>query len=183
MKVYKKGDFMEIKGLSTDTLYCIDVNQYNTVLGELDWNEEDLFKIYENTLEEVLSDIFGNTNFNLEVTEFWHPRYYNYEGDKIYFDLTLSDENWNQILETIEDDFWQYVKDYYTSKDGFISLVDIEPKQFIEKLQQKDPIHIGILLEYIIEKNFDIYDLQFRFFTECEETFPYIDNEEDKDEY
>lgn len=101
----------------------------------------------ENT---ILKDI------SFEYESLAKPRFYNYENDKINGYVNLPLDMVIEYMNNNAEEFQQYLKDNYSSRDGFTSFVPTNLDDFRKELKSdlsKDVDRdLGILVEFIIEK-------------------------------
>lgn len=101
----------------------------------------------ENT---ILKDI------SFEYESLAKPRFYNYENDKINGYVNLPLDMVIEYMNNNAEEFQQYLKDNYSSRDGFMSFVPTNLEDFRKELKSdlsKDVDRdLGILVEFIIEK-------------------------------
>jgi len=116
---------------------------------------------------------------DLEFSELYSPRFYNYSNDGIYFTCSIdrdSFKDWLIDLTSAGGEIWDYIADSieqrHTSYSGFHSFHSNEPKEWIKDLlkldldNDKTVYKLGFIIsEYIDEsKKFD--DINFDFESE-----------------
>lgn len=110
---------------------------------------------------EGLNDLIYSENTILKDISFEYeslarPRFYNYENDKINGYVNLPLDTVIEYMNNNAEEFQQYLKDNYSSRDGFTSFVPTNLDDFRKELKSdlsKDVDRdLGILVEFIIEK-------------------------------
>lgn len=175
--------------MNTSILPLINVGLYGTNLGEFyqDIDEEytDDFKqaiceYGKEKLEEILNEdsikkFIGD--FQIENVKFNSPMFYNYENDWLEFDFIV---NINSLLSTIyynvidDKDFWDYIKERYCSRSGFISFFPYEKEQYIHAIKTKENLEyvVAMYVMYLIEigQEVDLNWCQYDFEDDIQET-------------
>lgn len=161
--------------MTTGWLPLIQPGLYETYLGEmLNDIHEDYTTDFKNKLclesvsvmNEIFSEdwfvnIFGNVIASDATLH--SPQWYNYENDRIDFDLEIEEQKifdyWNTFEEWNKEDFFKWTKENYGSRSGFISFFSYERKDFEYALctiiQDNYNFNraVGMLLMYAIEKS------------------------------
>ena len=112
----------------------------------VDWNEyynAIAVKMCEE-IKDMLSDFVSDITFERVSS----PKYYNFENDSIYCDITF---DMDKVLEYINDNrdaFDEYIQSNYTSRDGFISSYTNNPVEWLEGWQE-DNHKVGSVLQFI----------------------------------
>ena len=83
------------------------------------------------------------------------PRYYNYENDSINIECTLSEDSMNNIMIYLvnnQPQFERYLKERYTSYDGFISRYSSNFTDWMNYLGNNEKMHhvFGSVLNFIL---------------------------------
>lgn len=84
------------------------------------------------------------------------PRFYNYETDKIECELDL---DWPALLAWTKqnlDSFDEYLKNNFTSRDGFWSFVPNNAKEFFNDLDNDFDRLSQVIIEYYILEHLDL---------------------------
>lgn len=84
-------------------------------------------------IEDAIREILPSAN--ITPTEVYHPRYYNFEKDELYFTLTCSASEYNALFERTVNDpaFENFLKSNYRSYDGFISFMADDLDEFYKQ--------------------------------------------------
>ena len=95
---------------------------------------------------------------NIEFEEIYSPKYYNYINDSINVKVTFSAENIRNIKAMIEehtDEWKEYLKQVYTSRDGFISRHSNSPdaEEWDIETALTNGHNAGAILEYLCGEN------------------------------
>lgn len=113
---------------NTDELNLFNMSYYGSMIEEMlwqyniDYNEVD--EISKDVALDILYTLFKENGLNcqIEALEVYHPKYYNYESESLNVVITLDKEALNKIFEVENDPhFNEWLKQYYSSYDGFIS--------------------------------------------------------------
>ena len=141
---------------------------YETYLGEYlggvprEWREEAEDKIGKLAVEiitDAFSDIFPNEfdvdeDFSLTYEGTYSPRYYNFETDSVNFTFKYSDELKNCMFDYVNgnDNFKKFLKDNYTSRDGFISFIPNNWEDWFDGWNMDEWKCVSALLRFLIEQ-------------------------------
>lgn len=141
-----------------------------TVYGDFEFDSNSyrntIVECFVHTLENHLPDWVEA----IENPELWSPRYYNFQTDKIYVTLTLTDDWRNKVVDFFEENAeWlrKRIKEDWTSRSGFTSYMENDYDLFLEHTMCEEPLYISVILQYAIELNtedldiygYDMYDL------------------------
>ena len=92
------------------------------------------------------------------------PRYYNYSNDSIECEIAPNMEAIKEYINKYQEEWSQYLKDNYTSYDGFCSFHsnDYKSEEWELNTACKDYHKLGAVLEFIAQnesiEEYDIYD-------------------------
>lgn len=146
---------MKLK-MNTSILPLIYPGLYGTNLGNI---YEDVYEEYKKDfksalceygkekIEEILNEesikkYIGDCK--IDNVKFGSPKWYNYENDWLEFDIEVQIDSsvYNKILDAIENkfgnDFWDFIKENYSSYDGFISLMPYTKEKYLLALNGED---------------------------------------------
>ena len=95
---------------------------------------------------------------NIEFEKICSPQYYNFVNDSINIKVTFSAENIRNIkamIEEHEDEWNEYLKQVYTSRDGFISCHSNSPdaEEWNIETALTDSHNAGAILDFICAEN------------------------------
>jgi hypothetical protein len=142
----------------------------STVYGDFEFDSNSyrntIVECFVHTLENHLPDWVEA----IENPELWSPRYYNFQTDKIYVTLILTDDWKNKVVDFFEENAeWlrKRIKEDWTSRSGFTSFMENDYDLFLEHTMCEEPLYISTILQYAIELNtedldiygYDMYDL------------------------
>ena len=82
------------------------------------------------------------------------PKYYNFENDSIYIDVEFDVETVENYLIANGNEFSEYLKQRYTSRDGFISYFSNDMKDWMD-VWHGDNHMVGAVLDFIL-RNEDV---------------------------
>lgn len=113
----------------------------------LDWD------LYHETIARKMCDFVEEElrPFVSEITfeRIASPKYYNYENDAIYIDVEFDVETVENYLIANGNEFSEYLKERYTSHDGFVSFFSNSCKEWFGVWQ--DHTHmVGAVLDFIL---------------------------------
>lgn len=161
-----------------------------TVYGDFEFDSNsyrnDIVDCFVNTLVQYLPDWVES----IENPELWSPRYYNFQTDKIYVTLTLTDDWRNKVVDFFEKNAeWlkKRIKEDWTSRSGFTSFMENDYNLFLEHTMCEEPLYISTILQYAIELNEeketeDMYEeitdetLESFYMRHCYEEYVYLQN-------
>ena len=161
-----------------------------TIYGDFEFD----FNSYSNTIVDcfvhTLENHLPDWVESIENPELWSPRYYNFQTDKIYATLTLTDDWKNKVVDFFEENAeWlrKRIKEDWTSRSGFTSYMENDYDLFLEHTMCEEPLYISAILQYAIELNEkketdDMYEeitdetLENFYERHCFEEFVYLQN-------
>ena len=170
--------------------YCID-DDFSE--GHVDFDSEGFWDRYDNSkfvaeirkrasdyitdeIKPFLVDLgFGITD--VVVHDIVSPKYYNFSTDELYFDLIVDENFTENLAQKVENEFYdnglaKFLKDNYTSYDGFMSFTANTLDGLIEGIREGDVREISAFLTWHFSKHFDGIDWRdcvyedFPFYTE-----------------
>jgi len=130
--------------------YCEDI-EYD----DLDFDYEDFYSqcaegIFYGVFDELVSrDLIKDMTFE----KLSSPKYYNFANDSIYVTITLQDKNVSAIMSYLNgyiEDFTEYIKDNYTSRDGFISSYSNDVQEWLCEESLEHSHKLGSILNFIL---------------------------------
>jgi hypothetical protein len=118
------------------------------------------FKKYKQEIE-LLAEMFFNktyicNDFEIKVKtgKIISPLYYNYSTDTIDFDVTFNNKELINYIKSNLDEFDMYLKENYTSVDGFIYFVPNNYNEWLEQYKQQDVRCLSAGLDFIFTDEF-----------------------------
>ena len=159
--------------------YSMTEEQFDNI----DWNStnENVSKFYLGYFKDELSDFFKSIEvLSLEFIKVNSPKYYNYSTDKLVCDIKIDKGIFVHELRKYDFDNWeQFLKDNFTSYDGFISFypnTTTEWDELINEEIENDNIIIETLLKFYLEQNGEFYKIKENLFIEIfENTFEFLE--------
>lgn len=147
---------------------------------EIDWNKtnENVSKFYLNYFKDELKDFFKSIGvLSLEFIKVDSPKYYNYSTDKLVCDIKIDKGVFVHELRKYDLDIWeQFLKNNFTSYDGFYPNTTMEWAELINKKIENDNITIETLLKFYLEQNEEFYKIKENLFIEIfENTFEFLE--------
>ena len=140
------------------------IDNYNVQNGtELNYDDfnfdfdsimQEICKDAVSKIEEKLNEIGINCTINFETLV--SPREYNFRNDSINIEINF--KKFSQVIGILEqnfDSFSQYIKDNYTSRDGFISSHSSYASDWMEDLREdaENETHkVGSVLDFLLQE-------------------------------
>ena len=159
--------------------YSMDEEQFN----EIDWKDtnNNVSKFYLEYIKDELKDFFNEIGIiNLDFVKVNSPKYYNYSIDKLVCNIEVNKNKLLTELQKYSFEAWrQFLKDNFTSYDGFISFYPNDPNEWTELIQQNfdtDNIIIETLLQFYLEQNEEFTEIKENLFINIfENTFELLE--------
>lgn len=111
----------------------------------------------------------------IEITikcgDIYSPKYYNFETDQMVMDVTYNKRKVKQYAKDNYEDFYQFLKDNYSSRDGFCSMTANNYNDWLYDFNNNDVRSIGAVLSFIFKDDM----LHEEFYNTCYETMYYSD--------
>ena len=128
---------------------------------EVDYDFNEFTKVAgEACVESLEKELYAHDVItNMDYVGMHSPRYYNYETDKVLIDI---DYNFIKLVKycrhTNKDKFNQYLKDNYTSYDGFISFVENSVEGFFLKdwFNSHKNMAVQVMIEFYLISEIDL---------------------------
>ena len=178
---YSQLDLSEyiVAEVGEDESYLMNEKQFD----EIDWNKtnENISKFYLDYFKDKLSDFFKSIGvLSLEFIKVDSPKYYNYSTDKLVCDIKINKDVFiHELRKHNFDNLEQFLKDNFTSYDGFISFYPdtaIEWYNLIMEDIENDNVIIETLLKFYLEQNKEFYKIKENLFIEIfENTFEFLE--------
>ena len=162
------------QGLYESTLYNSDTDYYlaqylaednfdgiDLKNVEVDYDFQEFTKVAGEACVDSLNDELYSHDVitNMDYAGMHSPRYYNYETDKVLIDV---DYNFIALVKycrhTNKDKFNQYLKNNYTSYDGFISFVENSVEGFFAKdwFNSHKNMAVQVMIEFYLTSEIDL---------------------------
>ena len=172
-------DLSENIGVGEDESYSMTEEQFDNI----DWSKtnENVSKFYLNYFKDELKDFFNEIGIiNLDFVKVDSSKYYNYSTDKLVCNIQIDKNVFVHELRKYNFDIWeQFLKDNFTSCDGFISFypnTTIEWDELINEKIEDDNVIIETLLQFYLEQNEEFYEIKENLFIEIfEKTFKFLE--------
>jgi hypothetical protein len=123
------------------------------------WDRFDNTK-YVKHIEKLASEFFDGeqicNDFNIKVKTgvIYSPRFYNYDTDNIDFEVRFNYKDMLNYINSNKDEFIIFLKDNYSSYDGFYSFVDNTFEGWLNGYKNKDELYLSVALEFIFTDEF-----------------------------
>lgn len=156
--------FYESELYNSDTLYNINENDRDELdEGEYyDFIEPDGYKNFEKSVcEQAVDALFYSMDDAPEITgmkfiALHSPKFYNFETDKVEIEI---DCDWQHILDEARiknrNAFNEYLRENFTSYDGFVSFVPNNAGEFFAKLDEDFEKLSQVVLEFYLLNHLD----------------------------
>lgn len=136
--------------------FCMNEKQFD----EIDWKStnNNVSKFYLEYIKDELKDFFNEIGIiNLDFVKVDSPKYYNYSTDKLVCNIEVNKNKFLTKLQKYNFEAWrQFLKNNFTSYDGFISFYPNDPNEWTELIAEKfdtDNIIIETLLQFYLEQS------------------------------
>ena len=160
--------------MTTNWLKLIQPGLYGTYLGDtFNSCEDEYLDDFKNQLcletESIMNEIFLEDWFVnkfgacvVSNVTFHSPRYYNYENDRLDFDMEINEQKffdyWNTFEPHDKNEFFKWTKKHYGSRNGFHSFFPYEQDKFEYALctiqgNYDYEMAIAMLIMYAMENN------------------------------
>lgn len=159
--------------------FCMNEEQFN----EIDWKatNNNVSKFYLEYIKDRLKDFFNEIGIiNLDFVKVDSPAFYNFTTDKLVCNIEVNKNKFITELQKYNFEAWeQFLKDNFTSYDGFISFYPNDPNEWTELIEEKfdtDNVIIEALLQFYLEQNEEFREIKENLFTEIfENTFELLE--------
>ena len=120
-------------------------------------------------------------SIGIEFDKVYSPRYYNFSNDLIYCTYSVSDVDFERLIEYCKDnlsEFKMFLDDRFTSRSGFISFFSTEPNTWFDEYLVEDSdkferAFTSMLEFYLQEEGYTVDDM----LSDCQGDCGYIDYE------
>ena len=175
-KIELTSELLPIVNIGTYTRQLCDPQ--NFLYDDFDFDYLDINKYMDALLEISRSYIKGFLKENatlltelgvkdINVIKTVSPKYYNYSTDKLYFDLIVYNNFTDILIKEVEkhnDKLNKFLKDNYSSYDGFCSYTSNNVINLLEGIKEGSVQDISALLNYIFIENELISDEAFYYY-------------------
>lgn len=158
---------------STNLIVFVYQGTYETPLGEniscipyskRDAYQDDVAKMYlDDVLAPAIEDMLPSDiddDFTLAYVGTHHPKFYNFETDSIEFTFSFSDavkSFMNEYAKNHSVEFNKYLRECFTSRDGFVSHVPNDYETWRYWFDDDDARCVSVLIGWMIMYNSDYY--------------------------
>lgn len=154
--------------------------EFEEQFDEIDWKatNNNVSKFYLEYIKDRLKDFFNEIGIiNLDFVKVDSPKYYNYSTDKLVCNIEVNKNKFITELQKYNFEVWeQFLKDNFTSYDGFISFYPNDPNEWTELIEEKfdtDNVIIEALLQFYLEQNEEFREIKENLFTNIFELLEY----------
>ena len=150
--------FYESNLFNSDTLYYLTENDRGEYLKEnesYDIGDWESFKrdVAESAVYELLNILPNNEIIqDMKLKDVYSPKYYNYETDSLIIDVKLNLRKLKTFcFKTYRNEFNQYLKNNFTSYDGFISFIANNIQSFTDDYKQEPhDRELNVMIEFYL---------------------------------
>lgn len=143
---------------------------------------------YKKRINELASEFLDGKIDNdngVEITikckEIYSPKEYNFATDEIVMDVTYSKMRILQVVKKDHENFNQFLKDNYTSYDGFMSFTSNNFDDWLVDFEENEIRSVGAVLSYLFQER--ITENRYEFETFVVEGIGYYSEYIDSSEY
>lgn len=113
-------------------------------------------KILYESLSLECYDIIKDVKFNSINS----PRFYNFETDKLILKVKLNKRGLLRWIKEYKTDFNSYLKENYTSRDGFWSFIENNFNDFMQQYESEGRVGrcVDVMLDFYFSTQFDKYE-------------------------
>lgn len=149
-------DYYLAQYLAEENLDGIDLNN-----AEVDYDFNEFEQVAGKACVESLeTELYSHDVItNMDYVSIHSPKFYNYETDKVLIDV---DYNFIKLVKyckhTNREKFNQYLKDKYTSYDGYISFVENSVEGFFSKdwFNSHKNMAVQVMIEFYLTNEIDL---------------------------
>ena len=137
-----------------------DSNEYWSNLFDISKFRAEILTLATDYIKDEIKPILTGLKLgisDIETVSINSPRFYNFECDELYFDLIVEDQFNNNIIDKINNlstdeliRFNTYLKDNYSSYDGFVSFTSNNSLDVINNVQNYDERDISAFLNWYV---------------------------------
>jgi hypothetical protein len=137
-----------------------DSNEYWSNLFDISKFRAEILTLATDYIKDEIKPILTGLKLgisDIETVSINSPRFYNFERDELYFDLIVEDQFNNNIIDKINNlstdeliRFNTYLKDNYSSYDGFVSFTSNNSLDVINNVKNYDERDISAFLNWYI---------------------------------
>jgi hypothetical protein len=124
-------------------------------------------KRIEELAGEYLNGKIDNGNgidITIKCKEIYSPKFYNFGTDEIVIDVTYSKSKILQVVKKEREIFNQFLKDNYTSYDGFNSFTSNNYDDWLVDFKENEIRSVGAVLTYLFQDSITYNKSQFEIF-------------------
>jgi hypothetical protein len=175
------GTFLDAAEMFDD--YQINADFEN---GDSDFNASEFWERFNNqryvkSIEKLAADFLDGQitaeNYDFEITvkcgELYSPKFYNFANDQIELDVEFDRAKVLQIIAENENEFNQFLKENYSSYDGFISHTANNLSQWYNDFADENVQAIGAVLTFLFQDEIKENDENLKFYYHCSENLFY----------
>lgn len=155
---YYSNDYWNTDNQENDELQTINQEREAKGWKEVTWNDlkfdyqqhqEELSKAITTAVEELMEDYIESITFQKLVS----PKFYNFTNDSISVEIVPRVEVISTYLKDNAENFEKYLKEKYTSRDGFTSSYPNNTKEYMEGNPLEDKHKLGSILDFIAQND------------------------------
>lgn len=162
MEITLNTDLVRLFSGTYNTYWGVDAEFYAddydyAVYADYDFKElmQSIVKAYQDNQDQITEDLQSKVNFIKSIKfldKFTSPREYNFDTDRLFFDVVIDDDKFKQTLKNLktDDGFNQFLKDNYRSRSGFISFMPDTYQDVIKALDDDIERAVTTVINYLI---------------------------------
>ena len=135
--------------------------------GDCTWNNKELMvkisKSFCNAIESKLDELIPTASILFQ--EIISPKFYNYSTDSVNIEIDIDIDKVKGLLEDNKEEFATYLKENYSSHEGFTSFHPNTYEDWMEEFDEKISHNLGSALTFLLiheyteeEVMFDVMD-------------------------
>lgn len=146
---------------------------YNSDQFWYNFNNDLYIKEVQKIASSFLNGLQSANNIDIEIKcgVIYSPKFYNFATDNLEFYVKFDKRKVLKFAKDNKDTFNQFLKDNYSSRDGFHSFTANNFNYWLDDFKINNVQSIGAILTFIFKDEFE--DLQNDFVTECYENLFY----------
>lgn len=118
---------------------------------------QSIVKAYKQSEESLVRDLDIPWITKIDFTGFYSPSQYNYSTDRLEFNMCIDEQGMLENLSNLKNDdkFHQFLKDNYSSYDGFMSFTPNNYDELFNEISNEEHYHqsIAALIAYLLKQN------------------------------
>jgi len=137
------------------------------------FNNQAYVDAIESTAHQFLNGTHEANGIEVKIRckEIYSPKYYNFSTDEMVMDVTYNKRKVKQYAKDYYEDFYKFLKDNYSSRDGFCSMTANNYNDWLYDFNNNEVRAIGAVLSFIFKDDM----LEEEFYDTCRDIMYYWD--------